>query len=127
MAKYDLLLKGARVADYLLGVDGAYDVAVAGGKVAAVEPEISVGDADKVVYLHGKTVLPGIVDLHTHISDPNGFRMLARAGTTTALDCGGPMHDFLEQAKKQETGINAAVIQQIKPGSTVSSDDPASD
>jgi predicted amidohydrolase len=127
MAKYDLLLKGARVADYLLGVDGAYDVAVAGGKVAAVEPEISVDEADKVVYLQGKTVLPGIVDLHTHISDPNGFRMLARAGVTTALDCGGPMDDFLEQAKKQETGINAAVIQQIKPGSTVSSDDPGCD
>ena len=124
MPKYDLLLKCARVADFLLGIDGIYDVGVAGGKIAAVEAEIPAGGAEKVVYLAGKTVLPGIVDMHTHISDPNGFRMLARAGVTTALDCGGPLHDFLEQAQKQETGINAATIQQIKPGSTVTCDDP---
>lgn len=125
MAKYDLLLKGARVADWLLGIDGNYDVAVSGGRVAGVEAEIPEDDADKVVHLEGRTVIPGIVDLHCHIADPNGFRMLARAGVTTALDCGGPFHDFLDQARKQMTGINAATIQQIKPGDTVSGDDPS--
>ena len=125
MAKYDLLLKGARVADFLSAIDGIYDVAVSGGKIAEVSADIPEDHAGKVVHLAGKTVLPGIVDLHTHISDPNGFRMLARAGVTTALDCGGPLHHFLDEAAKQMTGINAATIQQIKPGSTVSSDDPS--
>lgn len=125
MAKYDLLLKGARVADYLLGVDGEYDLAIAGGQIAAVEVGIPEDDADKVIRLDGKTIVPGIVDLHCHIADPNGFRMLARAGVTTALDCGGPLENFLSEARKQKVGINAATIQQIKPGATVSGDDPS--
>ena len=38
---YDLLLKGAHVVDPLNGVNGVNDVAVEGGKVAAVGPDLT--------------------------------------------------------------------------------------
>ena len=38
---YDLLLKGAHVVDPLNGVNGVNDVAVEGGKIAAVGPDLT--------------------------------------------------------------------------------------
>ncbi|HHW17471.1 MAG TPA: amidohydrolase family protein [Firmicutes bacterium] len=129
MAKYELVLQGARVADFRLGIDGRFDLGISGGKIKAVEPHISKYDADHVFSLEGYAVLPGIVDLHVHTAfgstGHNAFHMLARAGVTTVLDCGGPIDQFLEEFRMSEVGINAACIQMIKPGYTVSSSNPS--
>ena len=45
---YDLLLKGAHVVDPLNGVNGVNDVAVEGGKIAAVGPDLT-GPAREVI------------------------------------------------------------------------------
>lgn len=45
---YDLLLKGTHVVDPLNGVNGVNDVAVEGGKVAAVGPDLT-GPAREVI------------------------------------------------------------------------------
>ena len=47
-ATYDLLIKGGRVIDPSLGLDGIRDVAIAGGKIVAVEADIA-GDAPQTI------------------------------------------------------------------------------
>src|SRR5690242_21737263 len=65
--RYDLLLKGGHVIDPANRIDRVMDVAIAGGKIAAVEPDIPAADAGKVVDVHGLYVTPGLVDIHVHI------------------------------------------------------------
>ena len=63
---YDLLLKGGHVIDPFNGIDGIRDVALAGGRVAAVEAELSDERADTVIDASGLYVTPGLVDIHAH-------------------------------------------------------------
>lgn len=78
------------------------DLAIAEGRVAAVEPRIDPALAFKTVDLSGLYVTPGLVDLHTHLYTgtgekgsyagdnsvyPDGFTL--RTGVTTAVDAGG--------------------------------------
>ncbi len=65
--RYDLLLKGGHVIDPANHIDRVMDVATAGGKIAAVEPDIPENEAGKVVDAHGLYVTPGLVDIHVHI------------------------------------------------------------
>lgn len=62
-----MLLKGGHVIDPANHLDGRMDVAIAGGKVAAVAADIPPRDAGKVVDVHGLYVTPGLVDIHVHV------------------------------------------------------------
>src|SRR5258708_27368111 len=64
---YDLLLKGGHVIDPANNVDAMVDVAIAGGKIAAVGKDISVTLAKKVVDVSGLYVTPGLIDIHYHV------------------------------------------------------------
>src|SRR5438034_5074617 len=64
-ATYDLLIKGGRVIDPSVGLDAIRDVAIAGGKIAAVAANIA-GDAADTIDAQGKIVAPGLIDIHTH-------------------------------------------------------------
>src|SRR3982074_1539129 len=65
-ATYDLIVKGGRVIDSSLGIDAVRDVAVAGGRIAAVEANIGSEGAPDIIDARGKIVVPGLVDIHTH-------------------------------------------------------------
>lgn len=82
---YDLLLKDAHVVDPLNGVNGVNDVAVEGGKIAAVGPDLT-GPAREVIDVSGWVLQPGIIDSHVHLGSmwgsPYGPRMLAMNGVT---------------------------------------------
>src|SRR5262249_35619897 len=99
--KYDLLLKGGYVIDARNNISAVRDVAIAGGKVAAVAANISPADALKVVDASGLYVTPGLVDIHVHVyagtgepgsyagdnsQYPDGFTL--RSGVTTVADAG---------------------------------------
>lgn len=99
--RYDLLLKGGHVIDPHNGVDGQRDVAVRNGKVASVATSIPVSQADKVIDVAGLYVVPGLVDLHTHLYATTGLRgswagdssvlpdgFSFRTGVTTMVDAG---------------------------------------
>ncbi len=60
---YDLLLKKAKLFGQSQGV---FDVGIKGEKIACVGCELDE-DAGWVVELDGKLVIPGFVDLHTHL------------------------------------------------------------
>src|SRR5688572_32542314 len=64
-ATYDLIIRGGRVIDPSLRIDGIRDVAVARGRIAAVETNI-VGNATATIDARGKLVVPGLIDIHTH-------------------------------------------------------------
>ena len=49
------------------GLDGRYDVAFRGGKVAEVAPRIEPDRAATTLAADGALVVPGLIDLHTHV------------------------------------------------------------
>ena len=91
---YDLVLKGGVVIDPARDLSGALDVAVQDGKIAAVAANIPASEARRVIHVPGKTVTPGLIDLHTHVFDgvaANGVHpdiAGVHAGVTTVVDAG---------------------------------------
>src|SRR6266850_2264490 len=60
--RYDVLLRGGRVIDPRNNLSATRDVAIAGGKIAAVAAQINQADAAKTIDVTGLHVIPGIVD-----------------------------------------------------------------
>ena len=91
--QYDLVLQGGRVIDPGNGIDARMDVAVAGGRIAAVGASIPAARARKVVDVTGLYVVPGLIDLHMHVFGYEGSiaadENVLPAGTTTVVDAGG--------------------------------------
>src|SRR4030081_3630952 len=65
--KYDLIIRGGRVIDPSVRLDAIRDVAISGGRIAAVEANIE-GDAAESIEARGKLVVPGLLDIHTHVA-----------------------------------------------------------
>src|SRR5512133_2902599 len=100
--KYDLLLAGGQVIDAKNGTNAVRDVAIAGGKIAAVEARIDPALAFKVVDVSGLYVTPGLIDMHVHVYAGTGEKgsyagdnsvypdgITLRSGVTTVVDAGG--------------------------------------
>lgn len=124
MVSFDLLIKGGLVVDPASGRQGNFDVAMGGGQVARVEPEVSPDTARWVFDASGKYVFPGLVDSHMHLTTlkgANGFHMLAKAGVTCALECMGFVEDVLEGMAVSGSGISVAVLNRLDPGASISS------
>ncbi|MGN0812965.1 MAG: dihydroorotase [Candidatus Coproplasma sp.] len=64
------LIKGAEV----VLADGVKksDLLLENGKIAKIGANIECADADKIIDASGKTVIPGIIDMHVHLREP-GF------------------------------------------------------
>lgn len=107
MKKIDLLIKGGYLVDAASRCEGRFDIGLAAGKVAQVESEINPDQAREIFNARDKLVLPGLVDTHVHLTPQTravGFRMLARAGVTCALDCGGFVEDVIESMAAAGSG-----------------------
>jgi dihydroorotase-like cyclic amidohydrolase len=126
--KYDILLRKGRILDPANRVDGIFDLGIKDGKIIALEPELAASDAAEVFEVPGALVVPGLVDIHVHISawigGHRGHKMLALAGVTTALDMAGPTESVLEMCRDHGTGLNIACLNYVRPGHTVKSTDP---
>jgi dihydroorotase len=99
--QYDLLLKGGHVIDARNGISATRDVAIQGGRIAAVEKDIPASKAAKVVDVSGLYVTPGLIDIHVHVYAGTGHRggyngdnsvypdgFTFRSGVTTVVDAG---------------------------------------
>lgn len=98
---FDLLLKGGHLIDPANGIDGPRDLAISGGKVAAVDADIPSDRARSTIRVDGLYVTPGLIDIHVHLYAtpgnrdawagdnsilPDGFSF--RTGVTTMVDTG---------------------------------------
>ena len=61
-----VLIRGVR----LYGEGEAVDVLVADGQIAEIGPKLAVPDDADVIDATGQVLLPGFVDLHTHLREP---------------------------------------------------------
>src|SRR5712692_3160339 len=96
-ATYDLMIKGGRVVDPSVGLDAVRDVAIAGGKIAAVEANIA-GDATETIDARGKIVSPGLIDIHTHAGrSKEGPPLALQDGVTAWIDAGSGGADNIDQ------------------------------
>lgn len=90
----DLLLKGGTVVDPSQGLNARRDLAVVDGKVAAIEREIPISQAARVLDVTGRIVTPGLVDLHAHAYWGSTYwgvdvdPIAARTGAITHVDAG---------------------------------------
>jgi cytosine/adenosine deaminase-related metal-dependent hydrolase len=125
--RYDVILRKARVIDPQNDIDGEKDIGVIDGRVAEISEGIS-GSAPHEHDLAGFAAVPGIIDLHVHVSPwlggRVGHRMLALAGVTTALDMAGPIEGVVSLARDHGAGLNIACINYIRPGHTVATTNP---
>ena len=91
---YDLVILGGRVIDPGQGLDGPYDVAFRDGKVAEIAPSIEPARAAATITADGALVVPGLIDLHTHVywgATSLSVRpepVARRSGATTLVDAG---------------------------------------
>src|SRR5262245_18079537 len=95
-SRFDLLLRGGRVLDPARGVDAPMDVALANGRIAAVEPSIPRRAARRTLDVRERLVIPGMIDTHAHVYEHvtgsfglNPDLVGVRAGVTTVVDQGG--------------------------------------
>jgi dihydroorotase len=87
-ATYDLIISGGRVIDPSTGLDAVRDIAILGGRIAAVEANIA-GDAAETIDARGKIVAPGLIDIHTHAGrSADGPPLCLQDGVTGWVDAG---------------------------------------
>lgn len=90
----DLLVRQGRIIDPAQGVDRVADIAVCQGRIAAIGEGLRREEAAQVVAAQGKLVVPGLIDLHTHVYDAVTRLGLApdragvSSGVTTVADAG---------------------------------------
>src|SRR5436305_4019569 len=99
----DLILKGGRVIDPANGRDGIADIGFGDGRVAAVGSGLPLRGSE-IVDARGLIVVPGLIDLHTHVYwggtslGVDAAELAPRSGTTTFVDAGsagpGNFHGF---------------------------------
>jgi len=95
-ATYDLIIKGGHVIDPSLRINEVRDVAISGGRIAAVEANIA-GDATEMIDARGKYVTPGLIDIHTH-AGRGGAPLALSDGVTAWVDAGSFGADGIDQA-----------------------------
>ncbi len=80
---HELVIRNGRVIDPETGFDRVCDLAIEGGKIAAIG---TVGDAAATIEAAGMLVTPGFIDMHGHGQSLPADRMQAFDGVTTSLE-----------------------------------------
>jgi dihydroorotase len=95
--KYDLLIKGGRVIDPSRRLDSIRDVAITGGRIAAVEANLTAADAASTIDATGMLVVPGLIDIHTHARSKEMPAICLSNGVTSLVDAGSQGVDRIDE------------------------------
>ncbi len=94
---YDTVLCGGHLVDPGQRLDGAHDLAIRDGRIAAVLRAGTAVPAREHIDVSGRLVIPGMIDTHAHVFQyvTGRFGLDAdlcgvRSGVTTLVDQGGP-------------------------------------
>jgi dihydroorotase len=113
--KYDFLIKGGEVIDPSQDLRAKRDIAIHNGRIAAVEVDIPGEQATQMLSAVGHLVVPGLVDLHSHVFPlASGLglppdELVPQSATTTyvsagdagANNFGGLRHWVMSQARSR--------------------------
>jgi dihydroorotase len=100
--QFEMVIKGGHVIDRKSGIDNILDVAIRRGRIAEMAKDIDTQNVSQVIDARGSYVVPGLIDIHTHVffgPDPqrhfcNGTQSVRpdsislRYGVTTVVDAG---------------------------------------
>lgn len=80
-------------------------VVVAGNRIKAVGPDgkVEIPAGAEVIDARGKTLLPGLWDMHVHVGESEGLLHLA-AGVTTVRDLANDIDELRETRRKFDAG-----------------------
>jgi imidazolonepropionase-like amidohydrolase len=118
------VLRNATVLDESGGFTGPVDIAVAGGRVAAVEPNADLDDATSIDF-DGLWVMPGVFDCHDHVtlSSIEAIELLRTPVTQWALETASNLRrtleggvTFVRDACGADAGMREAVARDFVPG-----------
>ncbi|MPZ24863.1 MAG: amidohydrolase family protein [Micromonosporaceae bacterium] len=99
----DVLLTGGRVIDPASGTDQVADLALSGGVLTARGSGLAAPPDARVLDCHGLYVVPGLIDLHTHVFTERMEGAIGAdiagvtSGVTTVVDAGSAGPDTLER------------------------------
>jgi len=86
----DIVLRGGRVIDPARNLDQSADLLVQNGKIAGVEPGLADAfKGAKIIDVAGMWVVPGLIDMHTHLREPGQEYKETIATGTAAAAWGG--------------------------------------
>jgi len=88
LEKMALLIRGGRVVDPLLGLDGSFDILIEEGCISGVAPGIEK-EGVPILEAQGKVVVPGLIDMHVHLRDFSEAHKETIATGTMAAALGG--------------------------------------
>jgi dihydroorotase len=123
-ASYDLVIRGARVIDPSTGLDAVRDVAISGGRIAAVQANVA-GEVAETIDARGKIVTAGLIDIHTHAGrSKDGPPLCLQDGVTGWIDAGTGGADNMDAVAEVARGapqigrclVNIARTGVIAPG-----------
>lgn len=125
-----ILIKRACIVDAVADYPPYSDVLIVDGVISQIDHEIEV-DADEVINGVGLTILPGLVDMHSHLREPgyeyketvvSGTRAAARGGYTTicCMPNTKPVIDNEESLKKLLKVIETDAVVNVLPVAAVS-------
>jgi N-acyl-D-amino-acid deacylase len=119
-AQYDVLIKNARILDGSGNPWFVADVAIAGGKIAAIG-QLASAKAARTIDAAGKFLAPGFIDIHSHSDRGLGdldlrynINMVAQGITLSVVNQDGrspwPIRDQKARYEKQGVGSNVALM-----------------
>lgn len=106
-----ILIRGGRLIDPANNLDEPLDVLVAGGIIAEIGEGLSGEDA-RVIEAAGMLVLPGLVDIHTHLREP-GFEHKGTIATETAACLKGGFTTVCAMPNTEPAPDTASVVEAL--------------
>ena len=90
--KFDLVIKGGEVLDPSQRLRAKRDIGMRFGRIEALEADIPAARANRVLNAAGRVVVPGLIDLHSHVFTTGigipADELAPYQGTTTMVSAG---------------------------------------
>ncbi|MEE8329918.1 MAG: amidohydrolase family protein, partial [Thermodesulfovibrionia bacterium] len=84
-----ILIKNGRVIDPSRNIDGHKEILIQGSKIKGLYPKGKGPKPDKTIDASGCIVIPGLVDMHTHLREPGfEYKETIMTGTMAAIKGG---------------------------------------